>query len=89
MKRKVKSSGGATTSQLHELQGLVVSALTNEIKEGMDSGEMNQAAIRNALQLLRENHIVATDDTMSEVDKLAALLPDLTPVSMETYATRF
>ena len=89
MKKKVKSSGGATTSQLHELQGLVVSALTEEIKTGIDSGEMNQAAIRNALQLLRENHIVATDDTMSEVDKLASLLPDLTPVSMETFAARF
>jgi len=89
MRKSKKLQGGATVSQLQELQTLVVNALTKEIQLGMETGEMSQAAIKNALQLLKENNIVATDDTLSEVDRLASLLPDLEPVSFTSIAERY
>lgn len=85
-KAKVKSEGGCTVTELHELQKVVVKALMSDIQQGIDSGEINQAAIKNALQLCRDNNIVAIDDTMNEYDRLAAMLPEVTPV--DTYSNR-
>ena len=72
--------GGAKVSDLRDLQGLVVEALSTEIKSGMQAGEVNQTAIKNALQLCRDNNIVAVDDTMNDFDRLASMIPNLTPV---------
>ena len=80
MKAKVKVEGGAKVSDLRDLQGLVVEALSTEIKSGMQTGEVNQTAIKNALQLCRDNNIVAVDDTMNDFDRLASMIPNLTPV---------
>ena len=70
-----RSTKGAKVSDLQHLQSLVVKALSKEIKDGITSGELNQAAVRNALQLFRDNEIVAVDDTLNEVARLEAMLP--------------
>lgn len=82
-KAKVKSDGGCTVSELQQLQKIVVKALVSDIEQGIQTGEINQSAIKNALQLCRDNNIVAVDDTLSDYDRLAAMLPEVTP--MESY----
>lgn len=70
-----RTKQGAKVTDLQALQTLVVKALSKEIKDGMTAGELNQAAVRNALQLFRDNDIVAVDDTINEVARLESLLP--------------
>jgi len=74
---KTKTTGGATTSELCQLQKVVAKALILELEAGMDSKQFNQAAIRNALQMLRDSNIVATDDMMNDYERLSTLLPEL------------
>ena len=69
-------------SHLHDLQRLIVDCLKQDLSNGLEQGEVNQAAIRNALQLLRDNDIVAAPDVENEMMTIANLLPsDLIPVS--------
>lgn len=72
-----KNAGGAKVSELQALQSLVVASLTKDISEGIATGETPQPAIKNALQLLRDNNIVAVDDTLRDFERLESLLPDL------------
>ena len=65
----------AKVSDLQNLQALVVKALAQEIEQGISTGELNQAAIRNALQVCRDNEVVAVDDTIDEIGRLERLLP--------------
>ena len=82
MTRKSRNQGGAKVSHLHDLQQLIVQCLKQDLKNGLEQGEVNQAAIRNALQLLRDNDIVATPDAENELMTIANLLPEnLIPVS--------
>ena len=82
--RSKKSTGGAKVSDLQNLQKLVTEALSSSIESSMKLGEVNQTAIKNALQLLRDNDVVAFDDTINDMDRLSALLPplDLEQISM-------
>jgi hypothetical protein len=66
-------------SDLEGLQKLVVSCLTSELEESLASGQVNQATIRNALQMLRDNDIVAAEDIEAGFDRLASLLPKVDP----------
>ena len=83
-KKRVKSSShskeGAKVSDLSRLQGLVAQALELEISDGISNGEVNQAAIRNALTLLRDCDITATPDVEEHISNMANLLPKLTEV---------
>lgn len=79
----------AGKSTLNNLQKLVVTALTNEIEEGIAKGEVNQATIRNALQLMRDNSIVAVEDVEREFDRLHMLLPRIDPDSVAKVCTRY
>ena len=82
MKRKSKTSGGVSTSELRDLQALIVKALEIDLTTGIESGEINQAAIRNALQLLRDNDVVATEELEDGLANIANLIPrDLMPVN--------
>ena len=85
---KTSSTDGARTSDLSRLQGLVAQALELEIKNGIDQGEVNQAAIRNALTLLRDCDITATPDVEEHISNMANLLPRLTMVD-DSYAARY
>lgn len=76
-KAKPTVSGGAKVTQLQSLQSLVVEALTKDIENGLAVGEVNQASIKNALQLFRDNNIVCVDDRQSDYDRLASMLPPL------------
>jgi hypothetical protein len=69
----------APKSELEGLQKLVVDCLTSELQDSLASGQVNQATIRNALQLLRDNDIVSTDDAEEAFDRLATLLPRVDP----------
>lgn len=79
-KAKVNQPGGVTVSQLQALQKKCVEALASEIEAGMKSGVVNQTAVKNALQLCRDNNIVAVDDTQDQYERLASLIPPITPV---------
>lgn len=84
---KQARDGGAKVSQLRDLQNLVVKALISEIEVGMQTGEVNQTAIKNALQLCRDNNIVAVDDKVDEWDRIASMIP---PVhSVETTLSKY
>lgn len=72
-----KKTKGVSISELQALQSLVVKALSQDIEQGLNDGEVNQAAIRNALQILRDNSVTATDDTMDELGRLKSVLPVL------------
>lgn len=81
MSRKSKTQGGVSTSELRSLQALIVKALELDLTTGIETGEVNQAAIRNALQLLRDNDVVATEELVDEMNNIASLIPrDLVPV---------
>lgn len=83
--RSKKKEGGAKLSELQNLQTLVVKALTADITEGIEQNDTRHTSIKNSLQLLRDNDVTCTDDTLSEIDKLASLLPPLdTSVSSMT-----
>ena len=69
----------ASRSELEGLQKLVVNCLTADLQQSLSTGEVNQAAIRNALQLLRDNDIVAAEDLEADFDRLASLLPRVDP----------
>lgn len=87
--KKTGSGDAAGKSSLNQLQRLVVSALTAEIQEGINSGAVNQATIRNALQLLRDNDIVAVEDVESEFDRLHMLMPRIDPDSVAKVVARY
>lgn len=70
-----RNQKGASISELQALQSLVVKALAQDIEQGLSTGGVNQAAIRNALQFLRDNNVVAVDDTLDEVARLKSVLP--------------
>lgn len=86
MARSKTSNGGAKVTELQNLQKLVAKALTLELEQAIEAGEVNQAAVRNALQFLRDNDVVAMDDTINDADKLASLLPplDLTEINLSS-----
>jgi len=85
-----KKQGAASNSDLQGLQGLVLQALNQEIQAGLASGEpINQSAIRNALQLLRDNDIRSTDDLMSDFDKLASMMPKINIESVARTCSRY
>lgn len=84
-----KKPTAATKTDLEGLQRLVVNCLTSELKEALTSGEINQATIRNALQLLRDNDIVASDDLEANFDRLASLLPKVDPDLVITATRRY
>ena len=79
-KAKTKTPGGVTVSQLQQLQLKCVEALSAEIDAGMAIGEVNQTAIKNALQICRDNNVIAVDDTQDQYERLASLLPTIEPV---------
>ena len=74
-----KKPAAASKTELASLQKLVVNCLTSDLEQSLQSGEINQAAIRNALQLLRDNDIVAADDLEADFDRLASMLPKVDP----------
>ena len=74
-----KKPVAASKTELASLQKLVVNCLTSDLEQSLQSGEINQAAIRNALQLLRDNDIVAADDLEADFDRLASMLPKVDP----------
>ncbi len=74
---KKKVTGGAKVSELQALQSLVVASLTKDISDGIVSGDTPQPAIKNALQILRDNNILAVDDTIADFERLSSLLPQL------------
>lgn len=67
---KKSSTDGATVGDLHRLQALVAQALEQEISDGIASGKVDQAAIRNALSMLRDCDIVAAADTEEQLSNI-------------------
>ena len=76
---KRSNSSAASKTDLEGLQKLVVNCLTSDLEQSLATGDINQAAIRNALQLLRDNNIEAVDDYEADLDRLASLLPKVDP----------
>jgi len=76
MPKKARAAS-ATKTELASLQKLVVDCLTSELQEGLASGQVNQATIRNALQMLRDNDVVATEEICDEFERIASLLPKI------------
>lgn len=75
-------------SELQGLQNLVVAALKYDLENSLEQGEISHASVKNALQLLRDNHIVCTDDVANDMAALEAMLPplDLTISNMKAYS---
>ena len=75
-------------SELQSLQGLVVAALKYDLESSLQSGEVSHASIKNALQLLRDNNIVAEDDIANDMAALERMLPplDLNISTMKAYS---
>ena len=86
-KRIEKSStDGATVGDLHRIQALVAQALEQEIADGIASGKTDQAAIRNALSMLRDCDIVAAADTEEQLSNIASLLPKVMPLDESSFS---
>jgi hypothetical protein len=87
--KKTGAGDAASMSSLNQLQKLVVTALTNEIEQGIQVGEVNQATLRNALQLLRDNSVTATEDVENEFERLHMLLPRIDTEAVAKVCTRY
>lgn len=79
-KIRSKTQGSISKDSLAGLQGLVLKCLEQELTDGLENGQINQATIRNALQLLRDNDIVAVEDHADMFDRISTLLPKLDPL---------
>lgn len=86
---KKNSEGSVSKTELSNLQGLILKCLEMELQQGLKDGAVNQSTIRNALQLLRDNDIVAVEEYEDSLDRLANLLPQLEPVVMSSAASRY
>ena len=75
-------------SDLKALQGLVVASIKFDLENSLKQGEVSHASVKNALQLLRDNNIVADDDLAMDMARLEAMLPplDLNISTMKAYS---
>ena len=87
--KKPPSKHGASQSDLQHLQALVAEALKTEIQSGLNEGACNQAAIRNALTLLRDCDIVPSADAEEQLSNLGSLMPQIKFVDHDFTAARY